>query len=421
MSDVSIVKCDSYEDAGNAIRRSVDLLGGFRKVVKNGDCVVVKPNLVNGARPDTAITTHPSVVVPLVHLAKEAGAGRVVVAENMMWAASARRVFERSGMGEAVRGAGAEVVYLDEDEQVEVNVKGGKLLRKIKLAKTVLDADVFISVPKMKTANYFGLSVMKNLFGLFSIDVRLNLHKSDPVMAMGIMDLLRVVRPKLTIVDGILAGEGNGPVLVDPLRMGVVIAGLDPVAVEAVTAACMGYDPSGIETARQGECEGFGTANMKNINVKGECIDTVKKSFRKPNTALIDRWLGVDAIVGGGCYPGGCNDMIVTMLNIWEKNGKLKKLLKKSGRITFVLGRNVPEPQHGEKNVVIVGDCAVAGRSEGACARGCPPLPGDITAAIDSALGFEKKVTSQSMRKTPRIIHRKTSVGKRIFRRSFNQ
>ena len=355
--------------------------------MKPGDCVVVKPNLVNGARPDTAITTHPSVVVPLVHLAKEAGAGRVVVAENMMWAASARRVFERSGMGEAVRGAGAEVVYLDEDEQVEVNVKGGKLLRKIKLAKTVLDADVFISVPKMKTSTgIFGISIMKNIFGLFSLSVRQRLHKSDPVMAMGIMDLMRVVKPKLTIVDGIVAGEGDGPILVDPVKMNTLIAGFDPVAVESVTATCMGFDPREVETARLGQCEKMGTMDLARISVKGESIVSICRPFKRPNASLVDRWPGVEVYLGGGCCPGGCHGMLTALFSMWEYNGKLEKALKKTGRIIVILGRGVPRSPRWNQKVVVVGDCAASHRRFGVFVPGCPPFPPAITKALDLAI-----------------------------------
>lgn len=392
MSEVSIVKCPTYDRAEECVRKAVDLVGGITKVVKPGDRVVIKPNLVIGARPETAITTHPSVVIPLIAMCKKAGAQKVMVAENLMWGASARKIFQNSGMVDALRDTGANIAYLDEDEQVEVKVKGGKLLKTITIAKTVLDSDVFISVPKMKTSGFFNMSIMKNMFGLFSLEMRQKLHKIDCVMASGIMDLMRVKTPDLTVVDGVLAAEGDGPIAVDPLDMGILIAGFDPVAVESVTAHCMGLDPYEIETARMGECENLGTADLNQIKIRGESIEAVRKSFKKPNNAIVSRWPGVEVLPGGGCYPGGClGNLGLGMLVNWASTGKLDRLVKKAGKITIVVGRGAPEPPASQRNVLIVGDCAEAHKDKGVFVAGCPPLPPAIAQALEKVVGFKIK------------------------------
>jgi len=166
------------------------------------------------------------------------------------------------------------LVDLNDDEYVTVDVPNSFALKKVRISKIALNSAI-ISVPKLKLHRMTGVTLsLKNLMGVVSPKGQIHLHLSEKIA-----DLVSVVKPKLAVIDGIVGGEG-WETAGKPVKMDLIIAGLDPVAVDTVGAEVMGFN---LEKANQillAAEKGLGICNMESIKVIGETIEKVKKEFK---------------------------------------------------------------------------------------------------------------------------------------------
>jgi len=376
MARVSIVKCSDYENADKAIGRSIDLLGGLESIVKPGDVVLIKPNIFIPRRPETGVNTDPRFVASLVRLIKKAGAKRVLVGENPALNFSnnqGRPVFRESGMEDVVLEAGGEIACFDEEEYVEVEIPGGKsplAFEKLRLPKTLLDANVYVNVPKFKTHNTTLLTLcLKNQWGLLLSEDRMKSHREDIHQALA--DLLRVAKPNLSIIDGIVAMEGAGPGQGELVNLGLIFAGDDPVATDAVATSAVCIDPMDVKATRIAHRERLGCADLDMIEVLGESIESIRRPIKKPEPDVVGAYSNVIVYMGGGCgsWSGGCSSWVRCALDILNRDHVLDKL----GIITIVQGFKTKVPAKLQGRVFVVGDCAEEHRKRGTFIPGCPP------------------------------------------------
>ncbi len=337
----------------------------LEKLVGRGDTVFIKPNAGSPTRPDREACTRPEAVAALVRIVREMGAKRVVVGDHDALAASAEFCFQRIGLY-ACREAGAEVVSLAKEPHEEVEVAGGKAVKRILYPKIALECDVFINFPKLKTNTFTTLSLgMKNLFGLVRREDRPRYHREEFDQALA--DLLKIRKPDLTIVDGVYAMEGQGPVFGTPVFVGTLIGGFDVVAVDAVASAIAGVDPWEIDAIRIAHSEGLGEGCLEEIETNAP-LSEVSKPLKRPTRFLHARYPNVDVYLGGACR--GCIDPIMTSLDGLDRAG----LLPKAGRITVIAGKNPPTPIEYGDVVLVVGDCAQEYRDKGYFIPGCSPV-----------------------------------------------
>ncbi|MDW8186314.1 MAG: DUF362 domain-containing protein, partial [Anaerolineae bacterium] len=219
----------------------------------------------------------------------------------------ARPAFETSGMRAAAERGGADrIIYFDEVETVEVEIPGAKLFRKAQVFKPFLEADRVINLPKMKVhlagTVTLGLKTWNGIIpNVHPSGQQQDVHRID--LGQKFADLYRVRKADLTLVDGIIAMEGQGPHVGTPVEMNLLIAGTDTVAVDAVCAYIMGFDPIEIPSVRIAATEGLGEADITKIEIAGVPIAEVRTFFRRPMidpTGLIP---GVHVIVQQTC-PG---------------------------------------------------------------------------------------------------------------------
>ena len=178
---VALAKCTSYsydDDAvQDGVRRSVDLLGGMERFVKPGQQVLLKPNLVRAAPPEQMVCTHPAVVMAVVHLVQEAG-GQPTIGESPggpFVAPWLRAVYRRSGMTEVARQTGAALNW--DLSESHVPHPDGRRIKALEVCKFVTDADVVISLPKLKTHGLMELTgAIKNLFGVVPGTIKTAYH-----------------------------------------------------------------------------------------------------------------------------------------------------------------------------------------------------------------------------------------------------
>ena len=245
-------------------RAAVDALGGMAKLVKKGDFVVIKPNIAWNRPPDAAATTNPEVVAELVRMCKQAGAGEILVIDHLI-DRPAEGVLGLTGIRAAAEKAGATVRAAENESDFRsVSIPKGKILKSDTCIKDILKADVFINVPiaKVHTSTQLTLG-LKNLMGC--IWDRQAWHASSS-LDQCIADYATAVRPDLTVLDAtrILLTHGpKGPG--DTRDVKKVIAGVDPVAVDAFGATLFNLKPTDVAHIRLAGALGVGQSSLKKI------------------------------------------------------------------------------------------------------------------------------------------------------------
>lgn len=290
---VGLVRCVDYEREAVelATRRCMDLLGGMGAFVRPGQRVLLKPNLVRAMSPDRAVTTHPTVVAAVARLVREAG-GHPIIAESPggpYSAAILRMTYRKTGMDQAAEWGEAELSYNAESTQVPH--AEGLVLRRLDIIQALLEADLVINLPKLKTHNLTTLTVaVKNLFGLVPGSVKIGYHaklQEDWRFCEGMIDLLAYVKPALHIVDAVVGMEGNGPSGGDPRPIGALLAGADALAVDVAAAALVGIPPLDVLTTRVAAQRGLTTGRLEDVTLLGDslaalCVSDLKRGAAAP-------------------------------------------------------------------------------------------------------------------------------------------
>lgn len=295
-SAVSIVKGN---DIKHMVNQSVELIGGIKNIVKRGDKVLLKPSLPVLRPPESGMTTDLRIVETLIELVGNADAGEIVVAEG----SATLDLDQIDELREIVQRTGAKAVDLNKIANVEtafVKVPRFLALEEIPIPRIVMDSDVFINIPKLKTGGAVTTVGLKNLVGVlrgkgaFSgpetlappfkpAGDKMLLHQfgqsKDEMFRKALIDLNSVVHSDLTVVDALIGREGRGYAKGRPVKMNLIIAGNDIVAVDAVSSAVMGYDPSKIKYITLAALQGLGTDNLDEIAIKGVPITEVMRRF----------------------------------------------------------------------------------------------------------------------------------------------
>lgn len=295
---VSIIKCNSYEKKSlkKAIGDSVDMLGGFKKFIKPGDRILIKPNLLMPASPEKAITTHPAFITTVIEeILKYTGK-----IENITLADSSspsvpfkesgiKKVYEQSGIMEVSRRTGCKLNY--STRYRSLSNKKGKMIKKIEVIESALEADVIINLSKFKTHNLTVLTgAVKNMFGVVpgftKVGYHLRFDKIEDFVGM-LIDLVTIVRPTLNIMDGILGMEGEGPGRSGTARkIGLVLASSDPISLDSVMGRIMNLDEDLNPFLKIARERSISSAELDNIKIMGEKIkNVIIDDFKLPGTA----------------------------------------------------------------------------------------------------------------------------------------
>jgi len=260
-------------DIRAAVERSVELVGGLR--LKGGERVVVKPNICNAKNPDGMVITDFRIIEAVIGLVRE-HSGSVVVVESDNISDTADNRARKSGLLDLLDGLGVEFLNLSGDEHEVHEVAG----RKLRLPRTVLDADYFVNLPKIKTEGHVKVTLsIKNLFGVPQRRKKSKLHGQ---LGEILPYLAKVIRSDLIVVDGIVAMEGNGPLIGTPRELGVVVAGVNPASVDAVCSCMMGFDPREIGYLDAANAMGLGEIDIDGIEVVGDGWERFACEFERP-------------------------------------------------------------------------------------------------------------------------------------------
>lgn len=350
-----------------AVAEAVELaIGSLDTIIKEGDTVLIKPNLAFQAPPESFAVVDPRTIEAVVSYIKEnSQAAKVVVGDNPslgMHVGRAKPAFETSKMEEAAYLGGAdEVIYFDETDVVPIEVPGAKVFKHATVFKPFLDADVVINLPKMKVHLAGTITLgLKNWNGIIPNchpdEQQQGAHRID--LGQKMADLYKIRKADLVIVDSVIGMEGQGPHAGSPIEMNLIVAGTDTVAVDSVAAAIMGFQPMEIPAIRCAGTEGLGEIDLEKIEVVGNSIESVMKHFKRPNGDPIGMYDGLTCAMQQTCP--GCFVNVRGALDSFALSGiDMKTFLEKAGEVV-VLSGGVPqfEPEFCiDKNMFICGDC----------------------------------------------------------------
>jgi len=277
MTRVAIVKGTNPQDM---TVKALEMVNAD-KVLSEEKPILIKPNYINAKHPSTGITTDSRVIEGVVKFLKQHNAKEIVIGEGSGFA-DTFEAFQVAGVDAVAERWNVKLVDLNKDEFVEVRPPNPLALKKVKIAKTALESAI-ISVPKLKPHRLARVTLsLKNMMG--AVTPKGAIHNP---LSEKIVDLASIIKPSVAVIDGIIAGEGH-ETSGNPVEMNLVIAGTDPVAVDAVGAAVMSIPPESVKHLRLAEEKGLGTCDLEEITVLGEPIEKVKKKLR---TSFLSRFL----------------------------------------------------------------------------------------------------------------------------------
>ena len=282
---VSIIRCEDYksDNVYNSVKNALDLIGGLGSLKKFGNKVLLKPNILSGRSPEDAVTTHPAIFEAVIRIFQEKGftvkAGESPAIEGTISAAKKAKlldVAEKYG-----------IEFFEFKESTRVSNPDGKLVKSFELPKEILDVDFIVSLPKLKTHTMmYYTGAMKNLFGCIIGLQKAKFHLRFPGkedFADMIVDLNLALKPRLGIVDGIVAMEGDGPQNGTPKFLGLVFASFDLLALDIVCSKVIGYDFTSIPIIKSAlERRSFFISSEEEIEVVGERLeDVIHPEFKR--------------------------------------------------------------------------------------------------------------------------------------------
>lgn len=254
-------------EPGPMFKKAIDALGGMGKFVKKGQSVLVKPNIGWDVSPEFAANTNPKLVSEIIKACFGAGASAVYVFDHTC--DSWQECYKNSGIEAAAKEAGAKVVPGNSRKYYQkVRIAGGKALKEAEVHELVLNSDVFINVPVLKSHGTTKATIaMKNLMGI--VWERRTWHMGD--LHGCIADISTYRKPDLNIVDAYSVMMKNGPrginSMEDIISMKALIASPDIVAADAAAAKLFGREPETLDFIKMAHERKAGNMNLNEINI----------------------------------------------------------------------------------------------------------------------------------------------------------
>ncbi|OPX87129.1 DUF362 domain-containing protein [Pelotomaculum sp. PtaB.Bin117] len=269
-------------------RRAIENAGGLRGIIKENDTVVIKPNLVKQSLPEEGIVTDYRVVQEIVNIVKECGAGKIVIAEATPFG----NIFDLVNYHKISGAILFDMNECDEESCYKLRAKNSLTKEALFIPKLYMDADVVIGAAKLKTHFEYDAAVslsLKNSMGVpptkfygaeyYGEDYKEKLHLMG--LKEVIVDLNKIRKPDFVVIDGIIGGEGYGPLKVRPIQSNVVMAGIDPVAVDTVALSFMGFTVNEVPHVQLASREGLGISDLSKIKIIGADLNLIKMKFQR--------------------------------------------------------------------------------------------------------------------------------------------
>ena len=285
MSKVVLKRCPDYdiERVYQSIAESIELLGGISSFINKGERVLLKPNLLSAKPIEKAVTTHPAVIEAVIRIVKDAGANPFI--GDSPGIGSAGQVAAKSGIKEVAERYGVDIVNLSDGVLIE-NDKG-KVFKRFDVSRMAFEADAIINIPKLKTHAMMTMTLgVKNLFGCVPGKRKVSWHfeagHDKMAFAKMLVELYQLLNPRLTILDGIIGMEGDGPGSGIPRKIGIIAASADAVAMDMVVGRMVGLEPHGLSTTQAAVELGVGETDLDRVEIVGDGSGMAFEDFKFP-------------------------------------------------------------------------------------------------------------------------------------------
>jgi len=271
----SVVAVVKGERGHAPVFKALDLIN-YKKALAGYNKVLIKVNFITDKTWDTGATTDPIVVEAIIKKLEDLPV-KVYIVESDATITNADKAFEATGMKDMCTRNSVEWLNLRHvEDRVKLDVPNGEVLKSITVPRLVTESAV-ISAAKLKThVNTTVTLGMKNMFGLLPDKFKGKYHMKG--ISDVVVDINTVLKPALTVIDGFVGMEGEGPINGTPVQMNLIIAGTDPVATDATAARVMGFNPYEIKHIRKAYEKGLGSSEAQ---VLGEKLETVKRVFKR--------------------------------------------------------------------------------------------------------------------------------------------
>lgn len=351
----------------------------------SGKTVLVKPSFVYPSKDPVVkgIITQPKLIVGVLRAIRDMGAARIMLAESSVFGPS-RVSFHSVGILPMIKGL-AEPLYLDEEDEIEVEVKDPFVQDRFTVPKVWLDADVYISLPKIKTNMFSEITLsIKNNLGMLRQRARLLYH--DYRLHKKLADLYKVRPPDLVISDCITAGEGQGPIMAEPVELGLLLGGNNAVACDLVACKLTGYQVDEVEHLKLLIEAGYGPGCLDDIDIDQPELLSRARTFRRPDASLLGLSPKLKIFQGSEYFcPWGCAGLVRGAVDAYIDFFGPEGIQP----MNVIVGKpidNIPDDLDPEITMVL-GDCAEPYRGRGEFVAGCCPRPLDIGLVIRRILG----------------------------------
>jgi len=352
-----------------------------------GKRVLLKPNAGRIAAPGEGVTTDPRVVAGAIDAFLEAGA-QVSVGESPITGVKTLEALEATGIAAVARERHCPLIDLDRRPAVPVPVPDGLALRAFQVCAEVLEHDLVVSIPVMKVHMHTGVTLaVKNMKGCLWRRSKVDLHMLPRVegidekpLDIAIADMACILRPHLAIVDGTVGMEGLGPSAGTPRRVGVVIAGNEAFATDAVACRLMGLNADRIPHLRMGAERGYGTVDPARIDVTPAGWAERAVVFERAPRNLSIEFPRIRIHDRNSC--SACQSTVLLFLRRYA--GELFDYFPDRERIDIAIGKGETDLPPG---TLCIGACTAAHRDQGLFVSGCPPVGSAILDAIRRQAG----------------------------------
>ena len=283
---VALIPCDNYDEEKvfHSISKGIELIGGIDSLIGKDEKILIKPNLLSGSDPSKAITTNPSVFEAVLRYLREKDYKNITYGDSPSGISNMEEIVKVTQLKD--KADKYDVKLGDFDNYKTVSNPNGHVAKKFSLCNGVIDADAIISISKMKTHALENITgAIKNQYGCIFMNKKSLGHAKYPnssIFAQMLIDLNLYLKPRLYIMDGIIAMEGNGPASGNPVLMKTLFISKDPVALDSTFARLVDLKPEYVPTNVYGDKYKLGNMNFDNICVvtpDGEI--TIEDAFNK--------------------------------------------------------------------------------------------------------------------------------------------
>ena len=379
-SKVIVLPCEAYDEERiyTLMKNGLSQLGGLDNLINKEEKILLKPNLLKKAEVEKAVITHPVVVGAFARILREEGYKNIVLADSCGHGTT-KQVIQGTGMDTYLEKY--QIPAIDYTKGVRVENPEGIQAKEFILPKELLEAECVISLSKMKTHALERITgAVKNSYGFVYGKNKAIGHTKYPSadsFARMLIDLNQYVKPRLYIMDGITAMEGNGPGSGDPVAMNLILMSTDPVALDSVFARLVYLKPEMAPTNYHGEKMGLGNCRVENIEIvvveenpstsavrdEGSEITGREKQHQNANVSVDKKQIGIDvvcnvismeALIEKYGNPNFNVDRTKVRNNVWTKLAKALNIFQKKPYI---------EPDKCIRCGICVNSCPVPGKA----------------------------------------------------------